>query len=257
MKCLDFAALTLPLLLLAAAPAVAQQSSAAPSPAVAAAIASPDRPAADSARDADRKPAELLTWAGLKPGDKVADFWAGGGYFTRIFSKVVGAKGKVYGVMPSEMVARRPNASDAIKAIAADPKFSNVVAVETPSSTFALPEPVDLVWTSENYHDVYGGFGTDVAAKFGAAVFKALKPGGVFIVTDHAALPGSGEAAPKTLHRIDPAIVKAQLTAAGFVFEGESKLIANPADPHDKGVFDASIRGKTDQFAYKFRKPAK
>ncbi|HEY1124094.1 MAG TPA: methyltransferase [Sphingobium sp.] len=253
MKSLDFAALTLPLLLLAAAPAVAQP----PSPAIAAAVASPDRPAADSARDADRKPAELLAWAGIKPGDKVADFWAGGGYFTRIFSKVVGAKGKVYGIMPSEMIARRANASDPIKAIAADPKFANVVAVETPSSTFALPEPVDLVWTSENYHDVYGGFGTDVAAKFGAAVFKALKPGGVFIVTDHAALPGSGEAAPKALHRIDPAIVKAQLTAAGFVFEGESKLIANPADPHDKGVFDPSIRGKTDQFAYKFRKPAK
>ena len=96
-----------------------------------------------------------------------------------------------------------------------------------------------------------------LAAKFGAAVFKALKPGGVFIVTDHVALAGSGETAPKTLHRIDPAIVKAQLTAAGFLFDGESKLIANPADLHDKGVFDASLRGKTDQFAYKFRKPAK
>ncbi|MBO9581178.1 MAG: class I SAM-dependent methyltransferase [Sphingobium sp.] len=253
MKTLDFTALALPILLLAAAPAIAQS----PDPVIAAAVASPDRPAADSARDADRKPAELLAWAGIKPGDKVADFWAGGGYFTRIFSKVVGAKGKVYGIMPSEMIVRRANAGDAIKAIAADPKFSNVVEVETPSSTFALPEPVDLVWTSENYHDVYGGFGADVAARFGAAVFKALKPGGVFIVTDHAALAGSGETAPKTLHRIDPAIVKAQLTAAGFVFEGESKLIANPADPHDKGVFDASIRGKTDQFAYKFRKPAK
>lgn len=253
MKSLDFAALALPVLLLATAPAAAQP----PSPVIAAAVASPDRPAADSARDADRKPAELLAWAGIKPGDKIADFWAGGGYFTRIFSKIVGPKGKVYGIMPSEMIARRANAGDAIKAIAADPKFSNVVEVETPSSTLALPEPVDLVWTSENYHDVYGGFGVDVAAKFGGAVFKALKPGGVFIVTDHAALAGSGETAPKTLHRIDPAIVKAQLMAAGFVFEGESKLIANPADPHDKSVFDASIRGKTDQFAYKFLKPAK
>jgi predicted methyltransferase len=253
MKSLDFAALTLPILLIASTPAFAQ----APSPTIAAAVASPDRPAADTARDADRKPAELLAWAGIKPGDKVADFWAGGGYFTRIFSKTVGPKGKVYGVVPSEMIARRATAGDPIKAIAADPKFANVAEVETPSSTLALPEPVDLVWTSENYHDVYGGFGVDVAAKFAGAVFKALKPGGVFIVTDHAALAGTGETAPKTLHRIDPALVKAQLTAAGFVFEGESKLLANPADPHDKGVFDASIRGKTDQFAYKFRKPAK
>jgi len=252
MKSLALTAIALPVLLMAAPAAFAQ----APSPAVTDAVASPDRPQADSSRDANRKPAELITWAGVKPGDKVADFWPGGGYFTRIFSKVVGARGKVYSVVPSELVTRRATAGDGIKAIAADPKFSNVVEVETPSTTFALPESVDLVWTSENYHDVYGGFGgPDVAARFASAVFKALKPGGVFIVTDHVGLAGSGDTAPKTLHRIDPALVKAQVIAAGFKFESESKAIANPADTHDKAVFDASVRGTTDQFAFKFRKP--
>ncbi|MBO9582465.1 MAG: class I SAM-dependent methyltransferase [Sphingobium sp.] len=235
---------------LSAAPSFAQV----PAP-ISAAVAAADRPQADKDRDAARKPGELLAFAGVKPGDKVADFWPGGGYFTRLFSKAVGANGKVYSVVPSEMLTRFPQAGNGVKAIAAEPGYKNVQELEVPAAAFAVPEPVDLVWTSENYHDVYGGFGVDAAAKLAAGVFKALKPGGVFIVSDHVALAGSGEAAPKTLHRIDPALVKAQAAAAGFVLEGESKLIANPADPHDKGVFDPSIRGKTDQFVLKFRKP--
>lgn len=240
-----------------AALALSAPAFAAPPPAVEAAVASPDRPDADKARDADRKPTDLVAWGGIKPGDKVVDFMPGGGYFTRIFSKVVGPKGKVFAVVPSEITARMANAGDAAKAIAAEPAFGNVSEVETPTSEMALPEPVDVVWTSENYHDVHNGWGAEAAAKFDVAVFKALKPGGIFVVTDHAAKAGATEAEMKPLHRIDPAIVKQQVTAAGFEFVGESKAIANPADPHDKAVFDPSIRGKTDQFALKFRKPAK
>lgn len=233
-----------------AAPLAAQQV---PAP-IAAAVASPDRPAADKERDAARKPAELMVFAGVKAGDKVADFMPGGGYVTRLFSKIVGESGKVYALVPGEIAERVPRVVEASKAIAADPKFANVT-VATPSGGIMLPEPIDLFWTSENYHDVYNGSGPEAASQLVTGVFKALKPGGVFIVTDHAAKPGTSQADATPLHRIDPALVKAQAQAAGFVLEGESTVIANPADPHDKPVFDASIRGKTDQFALKFRKP--
>jgi predicted methyltransferase len=237
---------------LIAAPAAAQT----PAP-IAAAIAAPDRPAADRARDGERKPAEMLAFTGVKAGDKVADFWPGGGYFTRLLAKTVGNRGKVYSVVPSEMLSRFPRASDPIRAIAAEPAYANVVAIETPSTSFAVPEALDLVWTAENYHDVYGSFGVESAARFVAAVYKALKPGGVFVVSDHVATTGSGANAPRSLHRIDPALVRAQVTAAGFVLEAESSALANASDPRTKGVFDASIRGKTDQFVMKFRKPGR
>jgi predicted methyltransferase len=113
-----------------------------------------------------------------------------------------------------------------------------------------------MAWTSDNYHDIYGFFGADHAAAADAAIFSALKPGGVFIVIDHAALPGASATAPTTLHRIDPATVKAQVEAAGFKLEAESPILANPADPHTQKVFDPAIRGRTDQFVFKFRKPA-
>ena len=236
--------------------AAATAATAAPRPdAIAAALASPDRPAADTERDGDRKPAQLIAFAGIKQGERVADIMPGGGYFTRIFSKVVGPRGKVYALVPAELLKVAPKAADVAKAIGEAPGFANVSALVAPAAETATPEPVDVAWTSDNYHDVYGHSGADETARFDAAVYRMVRPGGTLIVIDHAAAPGTGETAPKTLHRIDPAIVKARLVAAGFVFEGESPALRNPADTHELKVFDPSIRGHTDQFVYKFRKP--
>jgi predicted methyltransferase len=242
----------LPLLglaLLAALPAASKTDT------IAAAVASPDRPAADTARDADRKPAALLAYAKIAPGERVADIMPGGGYFTRLFSKTVGPKGKVYALVPAELLARAPKAADEVNAIAASPAFGNVTVLNPAHGQWSAPEPVDVAWTSQNYHDVYGFFTPAGAAQLDAAVFKMLKPGGEFIVIDHVAKAGTADTAPTALHRIDPAVVKAQVLAAGFVLEGESDVLRNPADTHELKVFDPAIRGKTDQFVFKFRKP--
>ena len=216
---------------------------------------SSDRPAADAQRDAARHPADLIAFAGLKPGDSIADIMPGGGYFTRIFANVIGAKGHVYATIPSEFLAVKANATDAIKAIAAEPSFGNVSLVVSPTGQIGAGETLDMAWTSDNYHDIYGFFGAQQAAAMDASVFKSLKPGGVFIVIDHVAPAGTSDKSPKTLHRIDPATVKAQVEAAGFKLESESDILKNPADPHTAKVFAPEIRGKTDQFVFKFRKP--
>ncbi len=225
------------------------------------AIAAPDRPAADTARDAARHTLALLVFSGAKPGDRVVDFVAGGGFFTRLFSSIVGPKGHVYAVTPSELAAKVPKMVQQLAALAAQPAFSNVTAVVEPTAqtgTKALSEgAMDLVWTSDNYHDVYGFFGPAQAAALDAAIFRALKPGGIFVVIDHVALPGASATAPQTLHRIDPETVKAQVLAAGFVLDTTTDVLANPADPHTAKVFDPSIKGHTDQFAFRFHKPAK
>ena len=223
----------------------------APSPVVTAAVADASRPEADKARDANRKPAEVIAFAGLKPGDKVADLIPGSGYFTRIFAKVVGPTGKVYAAVPL-VLASRPGAMDAVNAIAKD--NPNVWAGPIDFAKLEFPEPLDMVWTSENYHDFHNIPNGDVVA-LNQVIFKALKPGGVYMVEDHSA-PGTGTSATSTLHRIDPAIVIQEAQTAGFVLEGRSEILANPSDPHTAPVFDPSIRGKTDKFLLKFRKPA-
>ena len=226
---------------------------AAPGPHVTAAVADAARPEADKARDANRKPAEMLEFAGVKPGDKVADFLAGGGYFTRLFAKAVGPQGKVYAIgNPPRPDATAP---PAIRAIAADPAYGNIVLQETGPGAFSLPEPVDVFWTSQNYHDLFArARGLDIA-KVDKAIFDSLKPGGVLVVLDHAAAPGTPIDPDDRLHRIDPAAVRKQLESSGFQFAGESTVLRNAADDHSKPVFDPAIRGKTDQFIYKFRKP--
>jgi len=230
------------------------------SPAITAAVADAGRPAKDVAQDASRKPAELVEFARIKPGDTVMDVWPGGGYWTRIFSKVVGPKGKVYAYVPAEIAGFKNDPVGIAKAVAAEPGRGNVEEVTDPLAT---PPPaqfqgvLDVAWTFENYHDLHDSFmkGADVDG-FNRAVFALLKPGGYYVIVDHAAPAGSGLSHTEDIHRIDPAAAKAEVEKAGFVFDGESRVLANPDDPKTALVFDPSIRGKTDRFAYRFRKPA-
>jgi predicted methyltransferase len=221
---------------------------------VAAGIAAPDRPKADRDRDMDRKPAALLAFAGIRPGERIADIMPGQGYFTRIFSHAVGPAGHVYALVPSELAQVAPQIAESAKALATDPVYGNVTVLIAPTASLAAPEPLDMAWTSDNYHDLYAFFGADAALAFDTAIFRMLKPGGSLMVIDHAA---SADAMPRIrqLHRIDPQVVKSQVMAAGFVFEGESPVLRNPFDLRNQPVFAPSIRGRTDQFVLKFRKP--
>ena len=214
------------------------------------AVADPKRPAEEVARDPLRHPAEILAFAQLEPGDKVADIRPGAGYFTRLFSDVVGPTGRVYAFVPERTMARENAGADALVAA-----YSNVTRVNGLLDAMTYAEPLDMIFMSQEYHDFHiPGFNTDVA-KMNAAVFAALKPGGRYILIDHEAAPGTGISAVQTLHRIEGDYLKREVEAAGFVFEGESQAVANPADDHSLNVFDEKIRGKTDQFVYRFRKP--
>jgi predicted methyltransferase len=230
----------------------------APVPAnIAAAVADPGRPEADTGRDALRHPAEVLAFAGVRPGDAVADLMPGSGYFTRIFSKAVGPAGHVYAIVPQEIAKAFPQALDAARALAADPAYANVTVLVEPIEALGAPQPLDLVWTAQNYHDLHDPFmGPADVGKVNGAIRAALKPGGVYLILDHAAADGSGLRDTDTLHRIDPETVKAEVAAAGFVLDGASPLLRNPGDAHVDKVFDPSVRGRTDQFILKFRRPA-
>jgi len=241
---------------LLAAPALAQV----PNPPILTAVAEAARPDKDKAQDAQRHPADLAAFAKVKPGDTVMDIWPGAGYWTRIFSGVVGPKGRVIAYVPAEIVDFRNKPLDVAKAVAAEPGRENVTAFSDPIA--APPDPqyvdklLDVAFTFENYHDLHDSFmkGADVDA-FNRAVFALLKPGGYYVVVDHSAPAGTGLKDTETLHRIEGSTVRAEVEKAGFRFDGESKVLANPDDPRDKLVFDPSIRGKTDRFAYRFVKP--
>src|SRR4051812_9713455 len=225
-------------------------------PALDRALADPGRKAQREAADVRRKPGELIALAGVKPGDKVLDLIPGSGYWTRIFSKVVGPQGKVYAVWPQAYAKEATGDIATLRKLSADKYYGNIVTEVQPSTTLTAPEPLDVVFTSQNYHDYPDEFmGKTDPAVLNAAVFKLLKPGGTFLIIDHMAKPGNGLADTDTLHRIDSAIVKKELEAAGFRFAGESKVLENPADPLNIPVFDKSIRGHTSQFVYKFVKP--
>jgi predicted methyltransferase len=194
---------------------------------------------------------EVIAFIGLKQGDKVADIV--GGRLTASLAKAVGPSGKVYAVETAEVVKGHPQIMDRMKALAT--QSPNVVVSDDPVAT-PLPSGLDAVFIRQNYHDLYDKFmgPADVPA-FNKAVFAALKPGGVYVVLDHVAAAGSGIGATETLHRIDPARVKADVLAAGFKLDAESSILANTSDDHTKNVFDPSVRGHTDQFLYRFKKP--
>lgn len=218
------------------------------------AVANPARSEKDKARDAARHPAEILAFAGVKTGDKVGDFLMGGGYFTRIFSGAVGPTGKVYAFQAAEFISFQ---ADYAKWQDETAKFApNIVPVRSSVGAFAPAEPLDLIFTAQNYHDLHLGYATPAQiAAINAGLFKALKPGGVLLVIDHYAADGTGDTQSNKLHRIDIATVKSELEAAGFKLEATSDILRNPSDPRTASVFDPSIQGKTDQFILKFRKP--
>jgi predicted methyltransferase len=205
----------------------------------------------DALTDPALKGPQVVAFIGVKPGDKVADIVAG--RFVRIFSRTVGPKGEVYAVMPAEVIKAHPQVEGLLKATAA--QAPNITVTTPPIDHMALPQGLDAVFIRQNYHDLHDKFmGPANVPAFNKAVYAALKPGGVFVILDHAA-PGTGLSATETLHRIDPEAVKSEVEAAGFKFDGASDILANPADDHTKMVFNPAIRGKTDQFLFRFRKP--
>ncbi len=221
---------------------------------IVAAVADARRPAEDTARDAARHPAETLAFAGIEEGDKVGEIFPGGGYFTRLFAVAVGEQGRIYPTIRPDGVAGEYETP--VLAVAA--QYPNAVMARTPYDALAYPEPLDVVFTAQNYHDMpLTAYNLGDRARTNATAFAALKPGGVYVIIDHAANAGAAieTDAETAIHRIDPALVRAEVEAAGFVFDGESDVLRNAADPHTASVFDPSIRGHTDQFMMRFRKP--
>jgi predicted methyltransferase len=219
-------------------------------PAIAAAVADAARPAADKERDATRKPAEVVAFAGVKPGMVVAELGSGGGYYTRILAKAVGPQGKVYAVVTTAQAAR-PGGLDGINAIAA--AYPNVKVVTVDYPTMMLPEKADLFWTTENYHDFHNGPTANIPA-LDKSVFNNLKPGGIFYVEDHSAAPGAGLAATSKNHRMDEEVAKSELTAAGFKVDAEGDLLHNPADDRTKGNSESG-HFVTDRFMLRLKRP--
>src|SRR5258708_22434311 len=198
---------------------------------IANAVANQDRPGEDRQRDANRKPAEVLTFVGIKNGEKAADFIPGKGYFSRILSSAVGPQGHVYAFIPSEFAnfLKQPLPANGSTPY---PQFKNVSVIAGPVNDFAAPEPLDLVWISLNYHDLHDPFFAPAdLAKINKAIFAALKPGGRYVVIDHAAAAVSGLRDTDTLHRIDEASLRSEIEAAGFRIHGWSHLLRNPEVP--------------------------
>lgn len=216
------------------------------------------RPVDDIARDGTRKPAAMIAFAKIARGQTVVDMLPGSGYFTRVFAQTVGPKGKVVALVSDQYAKAVPKAATDIEALAAEPAYANVEAAIRFLGNIGAPGSVDRVWTAQNYHDLHGkNLPANTADGINRAVFAALKPGGMYVILDHSAANGSGLRDVDTLHRIDATTLKAEVTSVGFTFAGESKLLANKADDRSKNVFDPAIRGKTDQFVFRFMKPRK
>jgi predicted methyltransferase len=219
-------------------------------PAIAAAVADPARPDTDKERDAARKPAETVAFAGVRPGMTIGELGPGRGYYTRILAKAVGPTGKVYAIITPAQAAR-PGVLDGLNALAAT--YPNIKVVTTEYSAMMLAEKADLFWTTENYHDFHNGPTADIAA-LNKTVFSNLKPGGIFYVEDHSAAPGAGLAATSAFHRMDEDVAKSELTAAGFKLDGEGQLLRNPAD-NKAGSNSESGHFVSDRFMLRMKHP--
>lgn len=219
------------------------------------AVADPYR-SADAAIDSWRHPIELAEFAQAKPGDTVVDLVPGSGYFTRIFSRIVGPEGHVYAVWPAEYARIDSDEVRAIRELARDPHYRNVTVFFQPAAMFEIPTRADVVWTSQNFHDYLCKFmGPVDMRQLSSVILHSLRPGGVFVVIDHAAPEGSGIRFTESTHRVDPRLVTSLVLGGGFKFDGESNVLRNPADSHTLLVFNPLIRGRTDQFAFRFRAP--
>ncbi|MEL1251605.1 class I SAM-dependent methyltransferase [Aurantiacibacter gilvus] len=215
----------------------------------------------DFETDATRQPGELLAFAQIDRGDVVGDYIMGGGYVTRLLAIAVGSDGKVYAFQPEEFIGFRPEYAEeqdeTVRRYAdAEGNPVNVFPLRGPIAEPGWPEPLDVIITVMNFHDLYISQmpeGTADAAI--AMLYDSLKPGGALVVVDHLAAEGGGAEAADQLHRMDREMALTALTDAGFELEAESDLYSRPDDPRDANVFDPEIRGQTDQFAWRLRKP--
>ncbi len=199
---------------------------------------------------------EIRQFAQVHAGSTVMDVWPGGGDWTRVFSDVVGPKGRVYSFVPAELAHFKSDPVGQMRALAKEPGRENVEVAS--ADLVALPgnsQSFDVVWLHLFYHDLHTTLlqtrGATPAA-FNRAVYERLKPGGFYVIVDHIAATGTGAHGAESLHRIDPAAVREEVVTAGFVLDAESTVLANKDDPHSTKVFDPSIKGKTDRFAYRF-----
>ena len=205
------------------------------------------------------KQSELIQFARIDAGSTVIDVYPGDGDWTRLFSDIVGPKGRVYSFVPAEVAHFKNDPIGRMRTLATEPGRENVDAFS--ADLVAMPQatqPADVVWMHLFYHDLHTAL---IQAKgatadaFNRAVYERLKPGGRYVIVDHAAAAGSGTRDSQSLHRIDPASVREEVEAAGFVLDAESTMLANKDDLHAIKVFDPSIKGKTDRFAYRFVRP--
>ncbi len=219
------------------------------------ALADPRRPAEDVALDTRRQGAAVLALADIQPGWKVADIMQGAGYFTRLFIAKVGPTGKVYAWSPDEFMKAKPALYGDSLDILQKAYPTEIVTLRSAFEDLVFPDELDMIFTSQNYHDLHlNKFPPELAAHMNRKVYEALKPGGIYIVVDHVANPDTVDA-PNTVHRIDPAVLRSEIEAAGFKFDGENAGLRKPADDHKLMVMNPAIRGQTDQIIYRFRKP--
>ncbi len=204
------------------------------------------------------KLSELIRFAGVDAGSTVIDVYPGDGDWTRLFSDVVGPEGRVFGFVPAEVAHFKNDPVGRMRTLAKEPGRENVEVVS--ADLVAMPEvtqSADVVWLHLFYHDLHTALmqaKDATAAAFNRAVYEQLKPGGSYVIVDHAAAAGAGTRDSQSLHRIDPASVREEVLAAGFVLDAQSALLAKKGDPHSVKVFDPSVKGETDRFAYRFVK---